>query len=79
MDDQRKTPRRRVLKAATIEFGGGAIDCNVRNISKAGAALDVASPLSIPDHYTLHIPSDQIKRPSRVIWRKERRIGISFD
>ena len=29
MDEQRKTPRRRVLKAATIEFGGGAIEVGI--------------------------------------------------
>ena len=79
MDEQRKTPRRRVLKAATIEFGGGAIDCSVRNISEAGAALDVVTPLLIPDRFTLYVPSDQIKRASRVIWRKEKRIGVAFD
>jgi hypothetical protein len=30
-----------VLKAGTIEFGGGAIDCTVRNVSETGAALEV--------------------------------------
>ncbi|MFT4277790.1 MAG: PilZ domain-containing protein [Rhodopseudomonas sp.] len=79
MDEQRKMPRRRVLKAATIEFGGGTIDCKVRNISEAGAALDVVSPLSIPECFTLYVPTDQIKRRSRVIWRKEQRIGVSFE
>ncbi|PZA13258.1 PilZ domain-containing protein [Rhodopseudomonas palustris] len=79
MDEQRKTPRRRVLKAGTIDVGGGAIDCRVRNVSEAGAALDVVSPLYIPDRFTLYVPSDQIKRACRVIWRKDGRIGVSFD
>ncbi|MFK4386305.1 hypothetical protein ABIA40_005713 [Bradyrhizobium sp. USDA 223] len=44
MDERRDKARHRVLKAGTIEFGGGAIDCTVRNLSDTGAALDVASP-----------------------------------
>ena len=40
--------RRRLLKAGTIEFGGGVIDCTVRNLSEFGAALDVVSPVGIP-------------------------------
>jgi hypothetical protein len=45
MTEHRLAARHRVLKTATIEFGGGAIDCTIRNMSNAGAALDVASPL----------------------------------
>jgi hypothetical protein len=48
MDEHRIAARHRILKAGTIEFGGGAIDCTVRNISATGAALDIASPLGSP-------------------------------
>ena len=44
--------RHRVLKAGTIEFGGSAIDCTLRNLSATGAALDVPSPVGIPDTST---------------------------
>jgi hypothetical protein len=53
MDCHRTAPRRRVFKAASIEFGRNAIDCIVRNISETGAALDVNSPLYFPDRFTL--------------------------
>jgi len=79
MDEPRITPRHRVLKAGTIEFGGGAIDCTVRNLSKTGAALEVVIPLSIPDRFTLFVPSEQLKRPCHIAWRKGKRIGIRFD
>src|SRR3954454_555823 len=36
--EDRIAPRRRVLKAASIEVGGGAFDCTVRNLSDAGYA-----------------------------------------
>ena len=55
MDERRDKARHRVLKAGTIEFGGGAIDCTIRNFSETGAALDVTSPVGIPDHFTLFL------------------------
>lgn len=79
MVEKRTAPRHRVLKAGTIEFGGGAIDCTIRNLSNAGAALDVTSPVGIPDQFTLVVSSDRLHFACRVIYRKERRIGVKFD
>jgi hypothetical protein len=79
MDHHRIAPRRRVLRASSIEFGGDAIDCIVRNISETGAALEALSPLYIPDRFTLFVQADQLKRRCRVVWRKERRLGVTFD
>ena len=76
-DDHRIAPRHRVLKAGTIEFGGG-IDCVVRNISDTGAALEVTSPVGIPERFTLVIAQEHVTRPCRVMWRKEKRIGVAF-
>jgi hypothetical protein len=79
MEQTRVVPRRRRLKAGTIQFGGGGIDCTVRNISETGAALEVVSPLFIPDRFTLFVPSEQLKRLCRIAWRKQKRIGVTFD
>jgi PilZ domain len=76
-DEHRIAARHRVLKGARIHFGGGSIDCTVRNISETGAALDVTSPLGIPTEFTL--VTDDIQRACRVIWRKEKRIGVTFE
>lgn len=78
MEDKRKLRRTRVLKAGTISFGGSAISCTVRNLTKSGALLDVVSPLGVPREFTLVISSDDVRRESRVVWIKEQRIGISF-
>lgn len=78
MDEKRISLRRRVLKAGTMEFGGGAIDCKVRNLSETGAALEVESPIGIPEQFRLVISSDSFSRQCTVIWRKEHRIGIVF-
>jgi hypothetical protein len=66
-------------KTGTIEFGGGGFDCTIRNIFDKGAALEVVSPLFIPDRFALFVPSDQLKRPCHIVWRKEKRIGVSFE
>jgi len=75
-DEHRITPRHRVLKGGHIQFGGGSIDCTVRNLSETGAALDVTSPLGIPAEFML--VAEGIQRQCRVIWRKEKRIGVTF-
>lgn len=77
-DERRSRARHRVLKAGTIEFGGGAIDCTVRNLSDTGAALDVTSPVGIPERFTLFVQAEGMHLPCTVIWRKEKRIGVRF-
>ena len=79
LDNNRAAPRHRVLKAGSIEFNGGVIDCTVRNISDTGAALEVATPLGVPDTFWLLIPGDHARRHCRVAWRRDRRIGVAFD
>jgi hypothetical protein len=78
MNERRAARRQRVFKAGTIEFGAGGIDCIIRNVSPAGAALDVASPAGIPHEITLNtITSDQHQH-CYIVWRKEKRIGVTF-
>ncbi|MDQ9785856.1 PilZ domain-containing protein, partial [Serratia marcescens] len=77
--DHRDSQRRRILKAGTISFGGGAITCTIRNLSATGAALEVTSPVGIPDTFTLVIEMEHLKRDCRVVWRKEKRLGIRFE
>jgi hypothetical protein len=79
MDENRRAIRRRVLKGATIEFDSTAFSCAVRNLSEAGAALDVPYVLAIPHEFTLITETDQLSRRCRVIWRKERQIGVAFE
>jgi hypothetical protein len=59
MEERRAAQRQRVFKAGTIEFDGSGIDCTIRNMSPAGAALDVATPVGIPHEITLNIIARQ--------------------
>ena len=79
MDERRKIIRHRTLKAGIIGFNrAGGIDCRVRNLSPAGACLDVASQIGIPDDFLLVIESDHIRQPCHVIWRSGNRLGVAF-
>jgi PilZ domain len=79
MDDRRHCARRRVLKAAVIEFNrAGGISCTVRNVSERGACLGVASPLGIPDEFDLVVESDRLRHTCHVAWRSEKQIGVAF-
>ena len=76
--EHRIAPRKRVLKTGSIEFGGGTIDCTVRNLSETGAALLVESPIGIPTTFKLVNLSDRTSRMCQVVWRTENRVGVRF-
>lgn len=78
MNENRRASRQRILKAGKIEFGLPAIDCIIRNISETGAALEVESPVGIPDRFDLVLVSDGVRKPASVVWRKPNRIGVRF-
>ncbi|MGO8911499.1 MAG: PilZ domain-containing protein [Bradyrhizobium sp.] len=78
LENNRAAPRQRIFKAGSIEFSGSTIDCVVRNISETGAALEVASPVGIPTEFNLMISGNIAKRPCRVVWVRDKRIGVAF-
>jgi hypothetical protein len=79
MVESRRASRQRLLKAGTIKFvGRGAINCLVLNLSATGAALEVSNQTEIPERFTLVMPGDGLHLSCRTVWRKERRIGVTF-
>ena len=79
LPEHRGSPRLRALKGGSILFGtAAAIDCTIRNMSETGAALEVESPVGIPDDFDLLIKPERIKRNCRVAWRSAKRIGVRF-
>jgi hypothetical protein len=77
--EKRSAPRYRVLKGATIAFGGNGLECTVRNLSSSGAAIEIASPAGLPASFMLVIEADQFIRRCRPVWRSDSRIGVAFD
>ena len=80
MLERRAVPRQRIYKGAWIRFADdrSVIDCVVRNVSMTGAALEVESPVGIPDTFNLVFVSGELSRKCQVVWRREIRIGLKF-
>lgn len=79
MEERRKIPRHRTLKAGSIVFNrAGGVDCRVRNLSQIGACLEVASQVGIPDDFTLVVESEHLTQACHVIWRTATRMGVEF-
>jgi hypothetical protein len=79
--EHRAATRRRIFKSGTIKFGEKAVSsvpCAIRNLSDTGACLDLKSPLWFPNEFTLIVETDGVSKPCRLVWRKDRRIGIAF-
>jgi hypothetical protein len=74
-----RKPRKPVLISGTIAFGGDIINCVVSNMSISGAALDVISPVDIPENFTLIFQTDGESIPCHIMWRKEEHIDVVFD
>ena len=81
MEEKRKVKRTRVLKGAKIIFNQrvSSLDCIVRNLSDAGACLQLASPVGFPTTFELSLDGDRSLRSCRVIWHGADRIGVAFD
>lgn len=80
MEERRKVQRHRTLKGGCITHNlTSGIDCRVRNLSPAGACLEVASQVGIPDDFVLVVEADHVKTPCHVIWRTATRLGVEFD
>lgn len=80
MENRRRQERQRTLKAGKIIFNHKTcvVDCTVRNLSDAGACLQVASVVGIPEAFDLVIPLDPVVRSCTVKWRSADRIGVAF-
>ena len=79
MVETRIAPRYRVAKPAKIDHGGDKIECVIRDISATGAAIEISNLVRIPDTFVLIVPEDRLRLNCRVVWRKEFRIGVTFD
>jgi PilZ domain-containing protein len=78
--ERRRQRRARTLKSARILFNQhhSVFDCTVRNMSPTGACLNVESALGIPEQFDMMFEADHSIRPCRMIWHKEKQIGVEF-
>jgi len=78
--ERRRSPRTRTLKSARILLNHhhSVIDATVRNLSPTGACLNVASTLGIPERFDVLFDADKSIRSCRLIWYKDKQIGVEF-
>ena len=78
--DNRRDQRRRIFKGGKIVFdwGRSSIDCTIRDLSASGAALTVENTIGIPAEFTLIIMRDNVAKACRVVWKEEKRVGVTF-
>ena len=78
MHEKRKHIRIEIEELAYVSSGGSVMSCIVRNISPAGAAIDVENPAFVPQRFRLVMAKDSSVRECRVIWIQKGRIGLAF-
>jgi hypothetical protein len=78
--ERRQAQRVRTYKSARILLNNhhSVISCTVRNMSPVGACLRVPSAMGIPERFDVMFDADNSVRPCRVVWHKERELGIEF-
>lgn len=79
--EQRRSPRRRMLKAGRIvnQELGVTFPVSVRNMSAEGARIDVmVVTVPIPKHFTLELPLDGMRVDCEVLWRNGVQFGVAF-
>jgi hypothetical protein len=82
MSEQRQTPRFPMSGPAKIIIAEGrpAIDCTVREISVAGASLQIAAEVPLPETFlVLPDDGDAAAYRCRLVWRNDTLVGISFE
>ena len=79
--ERRHQSRSRTLKSARILLNNhqSVIDCVVRNLSPTGACLKVETTFGIPDRFDVMFDIDKSIRTCRLIWHKDRLIGVEFE
>lgn len=72
--------RRRVIKGGTIAFNLRRLTypCVVRDLSVAGARLQVDCADSIPNTFDLLIELDGFESECEIVWREGKQVGVRF-
>ena len=82
MVETRIAPRHRVDRPAIAEYGGDKYPCVVRDLSTSGAAIefpDRVDLIPIAKAFTLILPDDGLRLACRIVWKRDYRMGVTFD
>ena len=79
MAERRKLVRSRVLKNAKFIVDASlVIDCFVRNLTVAGAQVELPRTAELPDRLTMTFDGGRTLRSCRIVWRDQNKAGLEF-
>jgi len=78
MEEKRRFQRTEIDEPAWVSSQGSVMSCTIRNISPEGAAIDVENPAFVPAQFRLVMAKDSSIRECKVIWIRQKRIGLAF-
>ena len=80
MKEARHYERVRTILGARIIFNNkrSTLECQIRNISAAGAKLAVSETVALPDEFDLHVPQRGRTFRARLRWRSADGVGVEF-
>jgi PilZ domain len=79
--EQRKHQRRNVRHPAIILKNDGSLfrQCLVKDVSAAGAMLEMQTPDKAPDEFILRLSRyGSVHRKCKVLWRSANALGVQF-
>jgi hypothetical protein len=81
INDKRKFLRRPMRYTAWVAIKGEPLHgCVLTDVSETGGRIDIDDSMPIPDSFMLLLAMNaSAKRKCRVMWRKERQIGVKFE
>jgi hypothetical protein len=76
--NQRKSPRRRVLKEGKVIFGQShaIVDCTIDNMSEGGAHIRLTSSHGLPEEFYLAEACRGVIHRAEVAWRTTTGMGL---
>ncbi len=81
MNDKRSSPRLRSFLKGRVLFNGGqtSLECLIRDISSAGARVELSASITLPDRFDLYLPHRDTTCKVHVQWRRGSQIGLAFE
>ncbi len=81
MSGQVSASRGRTFLAGKIvfNFGRSAFDCTIRQLTDAGATVELETTIGIPDDVQLLIVGTNQVKPCKRLWQSDRQLGLAFE
>ncbi|MBB2964961.1 PilZ domain-containing protein [Methylobacterium sp. R2-1] len=80
ISEKRQEARKRTFLKGRILFNKGAstMDCLIRDLSEAGARLELSETSTLPEVFDLYIQQKDATLRSTLRWRRDGAVGVAF-